>query len=53
MASDVKIPIIVVTAQTGAQVRQRAIEAGATAFFEKPARRDQILTAIRLALSEM
>ena len=52
MASDVRIPIIVVTAQTEAQVRQRALEAGAVAFFEKPARRDEILAAILQAIGE-
>lgn len=53
MAADVKIPIIVVTAQTGAHVQQRALEAGAAAFFEKPAKRDQVLAAIRIALGEV
>jgi putative two-component system response regulator len=52
MTSDVRIPIIVVTAQTGAQVRQRALEAGAVAFFEKPARRNEILAAILQAIGE-
>jgi DNA-binding response OmpR family regulator len=52
MASDVKTPIIVITAQTGAHIRQRALEAGATAFFEKPANRDDILSAIRITLGE-
>ena len=53
MATDVKIPIIVITAQTGAQVRQRALDAGAVAFFEKPANRNEVLLAIRAALGEV
>jgi FixJ family two-component response regulator len=52
MATDAKIPIIVITAQTGAQVRQRALDAGAVAFFEKPANRNEVLSAIRAALGE-
>jgi CheY-like chemotaxis protein len=52
MDSDFKAPVIVVTAQTGTQVRQRALQAGAFAVFEKPANRDQILEAIRIALGE-
>jgi putative two-component system response regulator len=53
MATDAKIPIIVITAQTGAQVRQRALDAGAVAFFEKPANRNEVLSAIRAALGEV
>ncbi|MCL4178667.1 MAG: response regulator [Verrucomicrobia bacterium] len=52
MAAGVKTPIIVITAQTGANVRQRALEAGATAFFAKPPHRDEVLSAIRTALGE-
>lgn len=52
MDSAFKAPVIVVTAQTGTQVRQRALQAGAFAVFEKPANRDQILETIRIALGE-
>jgi putative two-component system response regulator len=52
MAADVKTPIIVVTAQTGDQVRHRVLAAGAAAFFEKPANRNELLSAIRQALGE-
>ncbi len=52
MAAETKPPIIVITAQTGAAVRKRALEAGAAAFFEKPANRNEVLAAIRNALGE-
>lgn len=53
MAADAKTPIIVVTAQTGEEVRRKVMAAGATAFFEKPAKREDILSAIRIALDEI
>ena len=52
MASNVKIPIIVITAQTDSRVRHRALEAGANAFFQKPADHTEVLAAIRAAIGE-
>jgi CheY-like chemotaxis protein len=50
MAADTRIPIIVITAQSGEAVRQRVLNAGAIAFFEKPANRNDVLSVIRNAL---
>jgi len=46
------IPVIVVSARAGHGNQQRAINAGAKAFLEKPVDNDQLLAAIRNALGE-
>jgi two-component system KDP operon response regulator KdpE len=46
------IPIIVVSARDAEGNRERALEAGAFAFFQKPAGNDVLLAAIRQALGE-
>jgi CheY-like chemotaxis protein len=50
MMKELNIPIIVVTSQTSAEVRARVLEAGAVAFFTKPADKAKLLTAIQIAL---
>jgi CheY-like chemotaxis protein len=52
MASEKRIPVIVLTASDPATSQQRALEAGATAFFQKPADEDQLVAAIKTALGE-
>ncbi len=44
------IPIIILTARDEVQNRQRALDAGAYAFFQKPPDNDQLLRSIRAAL---
>jgi DNA-binding response OmpR family regulator len=46
------IPVIVLTGRDPASHRERAIEAGAVAFFQKPADNAELLASIRLALGE-
>ena len=43
--------VIVLTAKDDALIRSTALNAGATGFFTKPFRNEELLTAIRLALS--
>lgn len=50
MLKELKTPIIVVTAQTGPEVRQRVLEAGAVAYFSKPVDKEKLLREIRIAL---
>jgi two-component system, chemotaxis family, sensor kinase CheA len=45
-----KTPIIVLTAGDAASYKKRVLDAGATAFFQKPPDNDQLLGAIRKAL---
>ena len=45
-------PIIVVSARDPAINKDRAINAGATAYFQKPADNDALLAAIKQALGE-
>jgi DNA-binding response OmpR family regulator len=45
------IPVIVLTGRD-VTVRERALKAGAVAFFQKPADNDDLLAAIRQALGE-
>jgi CheY-like chemotaxis protein len=52
MTGDKKIPVIVLTACDPSQTQQRAFDAGAVAFFQKPADGDQLLATIRNALGE-
>jgi two-component system KDP operon response regulator KdpE len=46
------IPVIVLSARDPAGNKQRAIDAGAAAFFQKPADNHEFLAAIRQALGE-
>ena len=46
------IPVIVLSARDPAHNKQRALEAGAVAFFQKPPDNHEFLTAIRQALGE-
>ena len=46
------IPIIVLTAWDPMQAKKRALDAGAVAYFQKPAPYDDLLAAIRNALGE-
>jgi DNA-binding response OmpR family regulator len=45
-------PVIVLSARNPAHNKQRALEAGAVAFFQKPPDNHEFLTAIRQALGE-
>jgi two-component system KDP operon response regulator KdpE len=46
------IPIIVVSAREAEPSRQRALKAGAQAFFQKPVDREEFMTAVRKAIDE-
>ena len=46
------IPVIVLSARDPAHSKQRALDAGAVAFFQKPPDNHDFLTAIRQALGE-
>ena len=46
------IPVIVLSARDPAQNKQRALDDGAVAFFQKPPDNHEFLGAIRLALGE-
>lgn len=46
------IPIIILTAKDPSTNRERALKAGAKAFFTKPAKNEELLTAIRKAVGE-
>jgi len=48
----VAIPVIVLSARDPTANKKRALEAGAIAFFQKPADNHEFLTAIRHALGE-
>jgi FixJ family two-component response regulator len=45
-----RIPVIILTAHGGDDMRQRTLQGGATAFLEKPVRGPALLQAIRSAL---
>jgi len=47
-----QMPIIVVTAWDSAKAQKRALDAGAIAYFQKPARYDELLATIKNALGE-
>ena len=46
------VPIIVLSARDPQATKERALKAGAKAFFQKPADNDELLAAIRKALGE-
>jgi DNA-binding response OmpR family regulator len=48
----VGIPVIVLTARDPVRNRERALQAGVSAFFQKPVDNDELLAAIRKALAE-
>ena len=50
--STIGTPIIVLSARDVASNKERAMKAGARAFFQKPADNDELLSAIRKALGE-
>jgi CheY-like chemotaxis protein len=50
---DKRIPVIVLTAQEAAEVKELALKAGATAYLQKPADSRKLLDAIRIALDEV
>jgi CheY-like chemotaxis protein len=52
MLKELHIPIIVVTSQTGPEVRAKVLNAGAVAFFTKPAETRKLLAAIQIALAQ-
>ena len=52
IAGTIGTPIIVLSARDVASNKERAIKAGARAFFQKPADNDELLAAIRKALGE-
>jgi DNA-binding response OmpR family regulator len=52
LADLVAIPVIVLSARDPAQNERRALDAGAVAYFQKPADNHQFLTAIRQAIGE-
>jgi two-component system cell cycle response regulator len=47
-----RIPVIVITSSDPAQVKAKAMAAGAVAFFQKPINHDELLAAIGNALGE-
>jgi two-component system KDP operon response regulator KdpE len=44
------VPVIVLTARDPDSSKEHALNAGATAFFQKPADNDELLNAIRVSL---
>jgi two-component system, LuxR family, response regulator FixJ len=46
-----RIPVIILTAHSDGETRQRALQAGAVAFLEKPVRSAVLLDAVRRAVS--
>ena len=50
VAANWRIPIIFITSHADDGARARALEAGAVAFFYKPFREEELLTAIDAAL---
>jgi len=47
------IPIIVISVRDSANFKQRALDAGAKMFFQKPADNDELVTAVRHWLGEL
>ena len=50
VASKSEVPIIFISAHSDAEVRARALEAGAVGFLKKPFSEDALLTAIKSSL---
>jgi FixJ family two-component response regulator len=50
-ASDIRMPVIVISASDDAQIRERARELGAVSFFRKPVDDQALLDAIWWAIS--
>jgi FixJ family two-component response regulator len=50
-ASDIRIPVIVISASDNTQIRERARELGAVSFFRKPVDDQALLDAIWWAIS--
>ena len=50
---DKQVPVIVLSAQEPAQAKELALKAGATAFLQKPADSNKLLSAIKIALNEI
>ena len=50
-ASDIRIPVIVISASDDAQIRERARELGAVSFFRKPVDDQALLDAISWTIS--
>jgi len=50
-ASDIRIPVIVISASDDAQIRERARELGAVSFFRKPVDDQALLDAIWWSIS--
>lgn len=46
------VPVIVVSARDAVRNKDRALAAGAEAFFQKPAENDELLAAIRTAVGD-
>jgi two-component system KDP operon response regulator KdpE len=44
------IPVIILTARDPQYTRERALKAGATAYFQKPADNEELLAAVRSAM---
>jgi FixJ family two-component response regulator len=47
-----EIPVIVVTAQEGTEIRKRALEANALVFMEKPVEGQRLVDAVQIALED-
>jgi CheY-like chemotaxis protein len=52
MMREAQVPVIVITAQTGSNLRQRALDAGASEFLQKPVDKHSLLATIRSTLGE-
>ena len=52
LVPEIQIPVIVISASTEFDIKQRAVAAGAFAFMHKPVRGEQLLGLLRRALAE-
>lgn len=52
IAKTIATPFIFMTASKKPEFRERAVEMGAVAFFEKPYEADEVLAAVREALKQ-
>lgn len=53
LASTATLPVIVVSARDPSAIRDRALRAGAVAFFRKPPDNEELLSTIKNALGEL